>query len=365
MELYFRSMALYPRLIAPILFRQNPEDVHHWVSSWMHTFGESSLGRTALKSLYGPSKAQGLDQHLMGIHFPHPIGMAAGFDKDAKVYKALDALGFSFVEIGTLTPKPQDGNPLPRLFRLKEDGALINRMGFNNQGLEKAVERLRSRGQRVIGGNIGKNKITPNEEAVQDYLLGFHALKEYVDYFTVNVSSPNTPGLRALQDKEPLLQLLSTLQEANQREKKSLPILLKIAPDMEEGQLNDIVEVVQKTALAGVVATNTTVSREGLHTPADQIAAIGAGGLSGKPVKNRSTQVVKFLREGLGSEPVIIGVGGIFNGRDAIEKLVAGANLVQVYTGFIYEGPGMVKRCLEEMTHGLQSGHWAFTNRRV
>lgn len=361
---YFRIMAMYPRLIAPILFKRDPESIHHTISNWMERVGANSFGRSLLKLFYGPSVSKDLSQTIWGIHFPHPIGMAAGFDKDARTYKALHSLGFCFVEIGTVTPKPQEGNPKPRLFRLKEDSALINRMGFNNEGLEATVNRLRSERKGIVGGNIGKNKVTPNKQAIDDYLKGFEALFEHVDYFTVNVSSPNTPGLRELQDKEPLLQLLSSLQKVNQQKAKPLPIMLKIAPDMSNEQLLDVAAVVKETALAGVVATNTTIDRTGLKTSAKEIEEIGAGGLSGRPLKTRSNEVISILRKALGSEAIIIGVGGVETGRDAIEKIVAGANLVQVYTGFVYQGPAMVKRCLSEMEHGLKTGHWTWPHRR-
>lgn len=353
-------MALYPRLIAPLLFKQDAETVHLRVAKLMESTGNMGLGRSLMRALYSPANSKDLEQVIWGKKFSHPIGLAAGFDKDARTYKALGAMGFSFVEIGTVTPKSQPGNPTPRLFRLKEDHALINRMGFNNEGVDAAAARLESRGNQLIGGNIGKNKVTPNEEAAQDYLIAFDKLFDKVDYFTVNVSSPNTPGLRALQDKEPLTNLLSLIQERNHAKATPKPILLKIAPDMEEGQLDDIVDVVNQTSLAGVVATNTTIDRSSLKTSKERIEEIGAGGLSGIPVRNRSTQVVQMLRNKLGNEPIIIGVGGIENGRDAIEKIVAGANLVQVYTGFIYQGPAMVKRCVTEMRHGLKTGHWAW-----
>jgi len=251
----------------------------------------------------------------------------------------LDSLGFGFIEIGTVTPKPQPGNEKKRLFRLKEDSAIINRMGFNNEGVEAAVSRLRKNKNVLIGGNIGKNKVTPNEEAVNDYVICFDALFDYVDYFVVNVSSPNTPNLRALQDKEPLKNLLNTLQNKNKLRTNSKPILLKIAPDLTESQLLDIIEIVTETGIAGVIATNTTISREGLVSEnKDEM-----GGMSGKPLKNRSTEVIRFLSEKSGKAFPIIGVGGIHSAEDALEKLDAGASLVQVYTGFIYEGPGLIK----------------------
>ena len=280
---------------------------------------------------------------VLGLHFPNPVGLAAGFDKDGKHLHAMAALGFGFIEVGTVTPRPQAGNPRPRLFRLPADAALINRMGFNNEGVEALVQRLqqpRPAGL-IIGGNIGKNKDTPNEQAAADYLFCYEKLFPYVDYFVVNVSSPNTPGLRALQDREPLTHLLRSLQQRNLQEPQPKPILLKIAPDLSDAQLDDIIAIVQTTGIAGVIATNTTISREGLRTDTTHI---GAGGLSGHPLRARATEVIRYLHEKSGRSLVIIGVGGISSPAEALEKLDAGAALVQIYTGFIYEGPGIVKR---------------------
>ena len=358
-------MSLYHRIVAPILFQQDAEKVHHRVAGLMERAEGNAPLRRLIRSVYGPTEYAGLSQTIWGRKFDHPVGLAAGFDKDAKAYKTLSCMGFSFVEIGTVTPRAQAGNPKPRLFRLKEDKALINRMGFNNEGVEAAAQRLRSRGDHLVGGNIGKNKLTPNEEAIDDYLAGFDQLFDHVDYFTVNVSSPNTPGLRELQGREPLTRLLESLQERNRSRTRPKPVLLKIAPDLEEEALLEIVEVIRDAELDGVVATNTTTGRSGLSTSSEQIQQIGAGGLSGDPVRNRSTEVVGFLRRQLGQEAIIIGVGGVRNGRDAIEKIVAGANLVQVYTGFVYEGPAMVRRMLSEMDHGLKSGHWTWPHRRI
>ena len=279
------------------------------------------------------------------MKFKNPVGLAAGFDKDAKLIDEMAMLGFGFIEIGTLTPKPQEGNPQPRLFRLPQDEALINRMGFNNGGGLEAVERLKKRKSDVIvGGNIGKNKVTPNENAVDDYLYCLEALHPYVDYFVVNVSSPNTPNLRDLQEKEPLKALLSAVKSANDKKEKPKPILLKIAPDLTDGQLDDIIEIVLETEIDGVIATNTTIDRSALKTDKNQVEAIGAGGVSGKVLKNRSTEVIRYLNQkSIGAFP-IIGVGGIYSAEDAIEKLQAGASLVQVYSGMIYEGPSLIKR---------------------
>jgi dihydroorotate dehydrogenase len=290
-------------------------------------------------------KSASLHRKLWGIDFPNPVGLAAGFDKDAKHIDALACLGFGFIEIGTLTPKAQDGNPAPRLFRLPTDKALINRMGFNNGGVDAAVLRLQQRKERIIiGGNIGKNKITPNEEAYKDYEYNVKALHAVVDYFVVNVSSPNTPGLRELQEKAPLMDLLHKVQAVNKALPNPKPVLLKIAPDLTDTQLDDIIEIIAATQIDGIVATNTTIDRSLLQTPAAEVEAIGAGGLSGKPVTARSTEVIRYIHQKTNGTIPMIAVGGIFTAADAIEKLNAGASLVQVYTGFIYEGPGMVKR---------------------
>lgn len=286
-----------------------------------------------------------LERTVFGITFPNPVGLAAGLDKDAKLFDELGILGFGFIEIGTLTPKPQPGNDKPRMFRLRADSGLINRMGFNNQGTLVAVERLKRRKTKVIvGGNIGKNKVTPNEEATSDYESCFETLFPYVDYFVVNVSSPNTPNLRELQDKEPLTALLSRLKVLNAKKPNQKPILLKIAPDLTDSQLDDIIDIVQSTKIDGVVATNTTISRSGLSTPAETIQAIGLGGLSGKPLTKRSTEVIRYLHQKSGGSFPIIGVGGIHTAEDALEKLQAGASLIQLYTGFIYEGPALITK---------------------
>jgi dihydroorotate dehydrogenase len=283
----------------------------------------------------------GLKREVFGLTFPNPVGLAAGFDKDALAYRELANFGFGFIEIGTVTPKPQEGNPKKRLFRLTDDQGVINRMGFNNKGVDHAVSRLRrNKGRVLIGGNIGKNKVTPNDQAVSDYCYCFEALFELVDYFVVNVSSPNTPNLRDLQEKEPLTKLLRILQERNLAHDMPKPILLKIAPDLTDGQLQDIIDIVQETKIAGVIATNTTLSREGLKHP----NKIETGGLSGKPLTKRATEVIRFLHQKSGGAFPIIGVGGIHSAEDALEKIEAGASLVQLYTGFIYQGPGLIKK---------------------
>jgi dihydroorotate dehydrogenase len=294
-----------------------------------------------------------LEKELFGLRFSNPVGLGAGFDKNAKYLTELETLGFGFVEIGTVTPKPQAGNDKPRLFRLPEDKALINRMGFNNDGLDVVTERLRNwrrkNSKLIVGGNIGKNKVTPNEEAWKDYEICFDALHPYVDFFVVNVSSPNTPGLRALQEKDALQRILMNLQARNAKLTLQRPILLKIAPDLTTEQLDDVVALATEIKLDGLVATNTTISREGLRTPALQVNNIGAGGLSGKPVQQHSTQVVQYLRQQTGGTIPIIGSGGIFTGEDAAQKLAAGADLIEVWTGFIYEGPYIVRNICKHL----------------
>ena len=330
---------MYRNLIKPILFLGDPEWIHYFVFGlirWIHKIPGLSF---LIRSLYQVNDPR-LEREVFGIRFKNPVGLAAGFDKDAKLYQELSNFGFGFIEIGTLTPKGQDGNPKKRLFRLPQDEGLINRMGFNNEGVAAAIPRLQKNKHIIIGGNIGKNKITPNEKAVEDYIQCFKTLYPYVDYFVVNVSSPNTPNLRALQEKKPLTDLLNTLQKLNQATEKLKPILLKIAPDLTEEQLLDIIEIVQVTNTDGVIATNTTLSREGLQSPNKS----ETGGLSGKPLSHRSTDVIRFLSKKSNNAFPIIGVGGIHSPEDALEKIKAGASLVQLYTGFVYEGPGVVKR---------------------
>jgi dihydroorotate dehydrogenase len=329
---------MYKLLLRPILFWFDPEEVHYFTFSLIRIVSKVPGFSSLFKLLYEVNDPR-LETEVFGLKFKNPVGLAAGFDKDAKLYKELSNFGFGYIEIGTLTPKGQEGNPKKRLFRLKEDSAIINRMGFNNGGVAEAVERLKGNKNVLIGGNIGKNKLTPNEEATSDYEICFDALYDYVDYFVVNVSSPNTPNLRALQDKEPLTQLLQTLQNKNLAKPKSKPILLKIAPDLTDEQLLDIIAIVKETKIAGVIATNTTISREGLQSE----NKTEMGGLSGKPLTHRSTEVIRFLSQKSNKAFPIIGVGGIHSAEDAIEKLDAGASLIQLYTGFIYEGPALVK----------------------
>ncbi|MFM7667822.1 MAG: quinone-dependent dihydroorotate dehydrogenase, partial [Bacteroidota bacterium] len=291
-----------------------------------------------------------LEKEIFGLQFKNPVGRAAGFDKDASFYNNFSHLGFGFIEIGTITPKAQDGNPKPRLFRLKSDEAIINRMGFNNGGIEIAIKNLKKRKTSIIiGGNIGKNKITSNEDANEDYLACFKALYPYVDYFVVNVSSPNTPNLRALQEKEPLTELLSLLQHENALMPAEKPILLKIAPDLNSNELDDVIDVVQTCKLEGIVATNTTLDRTNLTASKEEIDRIGAGGLSGKPLTKKSTEIIRYIHHKTNGKIPIIGVGGIHSAEDAIEKLEAGASLIQLYTGFVYEGPALIKKINQEI----------------
>jgi len=334
-------------LLKPILFKFDPEKVHYFVTRNLKRFNRFPGGAALSKAIWAINDPR-LEKEVFGLKFKNPVGLAAGFDKNADVISEMANLGFGFIEVGTVTPLPQDGNPKPRMFRLPADGGLINRMGFNNMGMDVVAEHIASYRKNtpasqkgiIIGGNIGKNKVTPNEEAVNDYIKCFDRLFDLVDYFVVNVSSPNTPGLRELQEKEPLMNLLSTLQQRNSKNGISRPILLKIAPDLTNSQLNDIVEIVQQSGIAGVIATNTTISRDGLVSPGQ--LKNETGGLSGKPVAKRSTEVIQYLFEkSKGSFP-IIGVGGIHSPEDALDKIAAGASLVQLYTGFIYEGPGLI-----------------------
>lgn len=332
---------MYKRIIRPILFLFDPESVHYFSFAAIGFLHRIPFMGVLIKALYS-SKKPSLKKEVFGIQFPNPVGLAAGFDKDAKRFKELSNFGFGFIEIGTVTPKPQGGNPKPRLFRLKKDKGIINRMGFNNEGVIAAVKRLQHNKNVIIGGNIGKNKTTPNENAQDDYLICFNALFDVVDYFVVNVSSPNTPNLRDLQEKEPLTALLNTLQKQNNSKPKRKPILLKIAPDLTDTQLSDIIDIVEVTKIDGVIATNTTLSRDGLKSP--ESLTKQAGGLSGKPLAKRSTEVIRYLHtQSEGAFP-IIGVGGVHTPSDAKEKLAAGASLVQLYTGFVYEGPAAVRR---------------------
>ena len=339
------------RLIKPIFFQFDPEKVHYFVVKRLKWFHDRfPLGQTILRSSFDV-KIKGLEREVFGIKFKNPVGLAAGFDKNGEYIEALSNIGFGFIEVGTVTPLPQPGNDKPRMFRLEADKAIINRMGFNNKGVDTLAERLRllksKNSEIVIGGNIGKNKNTPNEDAVSDYIKCFDRLHEVVDYFVVNVSSPNTPGLRALQEKKPLMDLLHTLEKRNQQNPVKRPILLKIAPDLTDEQLDDIVEIVLETGIAGVIATNTTVDRNGLYSEEGLVKE--TGGLSGKPLTLRSTEVIRYLSKKSNKAFPIIGVGGIHSPQDAKDKLDAGASLIQLYTGFIYEGPGLIKDICKEL----------------
>ena len=342
-----------------MLFNLEAEKAHYFSMNLLRTACSIPGIKDLIRISFQPSN-RGLEKELFGLHFKNPVGLGAGFDKNAGYLRELETLGFGFVEIGTVTPLPQAGNDKPRLFRLPADQALINRMGFNNDGVKAIKERLEKwtksntgkSNKMIIGGNIGKNKITPNEDAWKDYEICFNELFEVVDYFVVNVSSPNTPGLRELQEKDSLLKILSTLQQNNQQRKQPKPLLLKIAPDLTDGQLKDIAEIASTVKLAGLVSSNTTISRDNLTNTSKQKAEeIGMGGLSGKPLKEASDEVLKKLVAYTKGEIPIIASGGIFTGADAKDKLDMGASLVQVWTGFIYEGPAIVKKICKNLTH--------------
>ncbi len=332
-------------LIRRFLFLFDAEKVHYFTTNSLHLILKLPFVKVLFNKAFSINDKR-LERTVFGVKFKNPVGLAAGFDKNATMFNDLNYLGFGFIEIGTVTSLGQPGNEKPRLFRLKKDKAILNRMGFNNEGVEPANERLKNRRnkQLIIGGNIGKNKVTSNEDAINDYVIAFEGLFDNVDYFVVNVSSPNTPNLRALQDKEPLLNILSRLQTINNRKNQPKPILLKIAPDLTDSQLDDIIEIISESKIAGVIATNTTISRENLITEKSKVENLGAGGVSGKPLTQRSTEVIRYLHQKSNGAFPIIGVGGIHSSNDAIEKLKAGASLIQLYTGFIYEGPGLIKK---------------------
>lgn len=350
---------IYPALRS-LLFQLSPEKAHHFSMNSLRLLCQLPGGKKLISSQFSYQDPR-LEKKCFGLDFRNPVGLGAGFDKNALYLRELEALGFGSVEIGTVTPLAQPGNPGPRLYRLPADQALINRMGFNNDGVAVVKKRLaawREKGGSnahlstpgfIIGGNIGKNKTTPNESAWTDYTKCFQELFDVVDYFTVNVSSPNTPGLRALQEKSSLTRLFSELQSLNQGKNNPKPILLKIAPDLTRPQIDEIIELALEINLSGLVATNTTISRADLKEPAEKVKAMGAGGLSGRPVLGRSTEVVEQLTRGLGGQVPVIASGGIFNGRDGREKLQAGAEMLQVWTGFIYEGPGIASRICREL----------------
>ncbi len=337
------------KIVRSILFLLDAEKAHKVSFRGMKVLFYIPFVKQWYSSKFG-KKYSNLRKEVMGLTFENPIGLAAGFDKNGTNIDALSNFGFGFIEVGTVTPVGQEGNQKPRLFRLKEDEGIINRMGFNNNGVEELISNLKKVRNKnlIIGGNIGKNKLTPNENAVEDYKICFDQLHEHVDYFVVNVSSPNTPNLRALQEKEPLKAILSSLQDLNKQKTNLKPILLKIAPDLTDSQLDDIIEIVQETGIEGVIANNTTISREGLSASKTELEAIGAGGLSGGPLTARSNDVVKYLRAGLPTS-VIVGVGGIMTANQAKERLESGADLVQVYSGFVYGGPDLIKNIKEEL----------------
>ena len=344
---------MYKALVKPALFNLDAERAHHLVFDNLRRAARVPGAKAALRGLYN-FQHPSLAREVFGLKFPNPVGLAAGLDKNATLTDELATLGFGFVEIGTVTPRPQAGNPQPRLFRLPQDEALVNRMGFNNDGAAAVAARLARRRNRqlIIGGNIGKNKDTPNERAAEDYVACYDALAEEVDYFVVNVSSPNTPNLRQLQEKKPLIELLQQVQARNLSRARPRPLLLKIAPDLTDSQLDDILEIARETKLSGLVSTNTTISREGLTTDAGRVAALGAGGLSGRPLRARATEVVRYLHQKSDGALPIIGAGGIHSVADAQEKLAAGASLVQLYTGFVYEGPALVSRINKALARG-------------
>jgi dihydroorotate dehydrogenase len=339
---------MYKSIIRPILFKYSPEKAHSIIFNLLSLSEKFGL-KSIFSSLYN-FKDKNLEKEVFGIKFPNPVGLAAGLDKDGDAFDMLGYLGFGFVEIGTVTPKAQSGNPKPRMYRLTDDSAIINRMGFNNLGVEEMVTKLRAKkSDIIIGGNIGKNKITSIENADDDYIKTFTALYNYVNYFVVNVSSPNTPNLRELQEKAPLTKLLTKLQKLNNQKGGNIPILLKIAPDLTNQQLDDIIDIVKTTKINGIVATNTTISRDNLSYDEKYIEELGNGGLSGKPLTQKSTEIIKYIVEKSNKTIPVIGVGGIMTVEDAIEKLEAGACLIQIYTGFIYNGPGFVKEINKEI----------------
>ncbi len=339
---------MYKYFLRPILFLFQPETVHNFLVRFLKSLNNIPFAETLLRVFFMPENKHKI--HLFGLEFKNPVGLAAGFDKNAEVFDMIENFGFSFVEIGTVTPLAQAGNPKPRLFRLKKDKAIINRMGFNNKGAENAVKNLKKRKSKItIGGNIGKNTLTPNDKANEDYYRCFNELYPYVDYFTINVSCPNIGDLHELQDKDALLELLEGIQNLNKQKPKPKPVLLKISPDLSFPQIDDTLEIIKQTGLDGIVAVNTTTSRANLSYPEEEIKKIGNGGLSGLPLKNRSTEVIRYISEKTKGELPIIGVGGIITADDAVEKLEAGASLVQVYTGFVYEGPALVKKITRKL----------------
>lgn len=344
---------MYKSVIRPILFRTDPEKIHHFINSGLKVANGIGLGR--VMGLFLNPRSLQMETEFCGIKFPNKIGIAAGFDKNAEVYSMLGNMGFGHVEIGTVTPRPQPGNPKPRLFRLPDDGAIINRMGFNNNGLEEAVKRLRKRNHKiVIGGNIGKNTATPNENAIDDYVTCFQGLYDYVDYITVNVSCPNVTNLKKLQGHEALDGILGALTQLRAQKSVYKPILLKISPDLDFQQIDETLDVIAQNGIDGVVASNTSTRRDGLKTNPKRIEEIANGGLSGKPLCDRSIEIIRYISEKTNGKLPIIGVGGTMSPDDAIDKLKAGATLVQVFSGFIYYGPTLAKDVNKAVKNGLQ-----------
>ncbi len=335
---------MYKVIIRPFLFLFSPEGIHNSITGLLKALSFIPFSKALLRVFFMSGNKQ-TSVSLWGLDFENPVGVAAGFDKNAEVYDMLGAMGFGFVEIGAVTPRAQKGNPKPRLFRLPEDEALINRMGFNNKGVENAVRKLKKRAPgTIIGANIGKNTGTPNEKAEEDYFRVFHALFPYVDYFTVNVSCPNITDLHELQDKEALLSLLKGIQRINHEKEYPKPVLLKISPDLNWKQIDDTLEIVKQTRIDGIVAVNTTLSRSGLSYTKQELEAIGRGGLSGKPLRERATEIIRYIHQKTGGQLPIIAAGGIMSPQDALEKLEAGATLIQVFTGFVYRGPSFAKK---------------------
>ena len=344
---------MYKRIIRPLLFRIDPERIHGVINTGLKVARCVGIGKV-MDWCYNPRCLQ-METEFCGVKFPNKIGIAAGFDKNAEVYKMLGNMGFGHVEIGTVTPRPQPGNPKPRLFRLPADSALINRMGFNNKGVENAVKNLRRRNHKiVIGGNIGKNSSTPNEKAVDDYVACFQALYDYVDYITVNVSCPNVTNLRELQGQESLERILSALAEQRRQKAVYKPILLKISPDLNFQQIDESLVIIERYGIDGIVAANTSTTRNGLKTSEERIKEIANGGLSGQPLRDRSVEIIRYISQKTGGKLPIIGVGGTMSPADAIAKLEAGATLVQVFTGFIYYGPKLAKEVNKAVKFGLQ-----------
>lgn len=334
---------MYKLFIRPILFSFDPEKVHHFTFSVIRCLSKLPGFKALFRNMY-LVEDQRLEKELFGLKFKNPVGLAAGFDKNAVLYNELANFGFGFIEIGTVTPKGQTGNPKKRLFRLKADKAIINRMGFNNEGLQAAIHQLKkNKGKLIIGGNIGKNTQTQPKDYTKDYLECFKALHPFVDYFVLNVSCPNVGSHAKLNDKDYLLELITAVQNANKDFENQKPILLKIAPDLNTNQLNEIIDLIAETQLDGVIASNTSMDRTGLKASETVLNTIGNGGLSGQPIKDKSTKTIKYLADKSNKAFPIIGVGGIHSAKDALEKLDAGADLIQIYTGFIYEGPKLIK----------------------